>query len=279
MTFIQYEESLEGSRPIEIIRFFLGSETFEYTSAEDDITVASVLYSAEPIKRSKISQSPEDRDRIVSFEVSGDNKFATRFIGIIPGKRARVTVQRLQRPDFPGPEVVTLYDGFVASVKFSNDGYTATIASQSIAAAASRPIPRFTYQGMCNHVLYDDGCKVDDTDSAFRLTGNVLTSVNNTITVSGVDGEADGFYDSGFVEEANGDVRLILEHTGTSLLLLLPFPFSVLGTQVTVLAGCDHTIAICGSKFFTPEVPTSNVINYGGFAFIPTKNIFQTGIS
>lgn len=280
MTFDAFESAQETSQPVEIIRFFLGSDTFEYTSAEDAIVIESITYNPVAIRRSSISQSPEDRESVVSFTVDGSNEFARLFIGVVPGDRARVTIRRVQRSDFPGPEVVTLYEGFVSSVKFSADGYVANIASQSIASATSRPIPRFTYQGLCNHVLYDTGCKVDDTNTAFRITGTVLSVTDSTITVSGADGETDGFWTGGFVEAQGGqDIRLILSHTGTSLQLLLPFPFDVLSESVVVLAGCDHLIGTCDTKFFTPEVVTSNVINYGGFAFIPTKDIFRTGIN
>jgi uncharacterized phage protein (TIGR02218 family) len=279
MTFAQFEESIESSQPIEVFRFFLGAETFEYTPSEDQQVVETVTYDPEPMIRSKISQSPEDRENLVIFTTDGENEFARRYIAVVPGSRARIVVKRVQRPDFPGPEVITLYEGFVVSVKFEEDGHIARIATQPISSATSRSIPRFTYQGLCNHVLYDSGCKVDDTDTTFRLSGTVLTVVDETITVQGADGEVDGFWTQGFVEAQGGaDARLILSHTGTSLQLLLPFPFDLVGETVVVLAGCDHTIATCDTKFFTPEVVTSNVINYGGFFFVPNRNIFENGL-
>ena len=279
MTFVTYEASVESSQPIEIIRFVLGSETFEYTSAEDAVTVDSLEYSPAPIRRGRISQSPDDRDAVVEFTTDGENMFARRYIGVVPGARAHVTVQRVQRADFPAPEVITLYEGYVSSVKFSKDGHIAQIATQPIAAATSRSIPRFTYQELCNNVLYDDACKVDDTDAAYRLTGPVLTVVDNVITVLGADGFVDDYFTGGFVEAQGGaDARLILSHTGTALQLLLPFPFGLVGADVVVLAGCAHTLSVCHNKFSTTEDVTSNIINYGGFGFIPTKDIFATGL-
>lgn len=279
MTFDAFETSVEGSQPIELIQFTLGAETFNYTSSEDIQIVGGITYDPEPIKRGRISQSPEDRNNIVDFTTDGENVFARMFIGVVPGSRAEVTVKRVQRPDFPGPEVVTLFEGFVSSVRFSKNGHIGRISAQSIAAATSRPIPRFTYQGLCNNVLFDDACKVDKTDTAFHSDGNILTIVGTTITVSNADSEVDGFFTGGYVEiDGGADARLILSHTGTSLQLLLPFPGSVVGEAAKVFAGCDHTITICDTKFFTPEDVTSNVINYGGFAFIPTKDIFATGL-
>lgn len=280
MTFDAFESGQEDSQPIEIITITIGAEQFFWTSSEDIVTVGTQDYEPIPIQRGRIVQSPESRESVVDFTVDGENKFAIKYIGVVPGNRAKIKVERVQRPDFPAPEVVTLYEGFVQSVKFSKDGYSAVIASLPIAAALSRAIPRYTYQSLCNHVLYDDLCKVDDTDTTWRLgNAEVLTVSGATITVQGADGEADGYYTGGFVEALGGqDARLILEHTGTSLLLLLPFPFDIVGQVVNVFAGCDHTPDTCDSKFFTTEDLTSNVINYGGFAFVPTRDIFRVGI-
>ena len=43
------------------------------------------------------------------------------------------------------------------------------------------------------------------------------------------------------------------------------------GTEVEVFAGCDHTIATCKTQF-------DIVVNYGGFAFVPTRNPFESGL-
>ena len=51
-----------------------------------------------------------------------------------------------------------------------------------------------------------------------------------------------------------------------------------MGSTVVVLAGCDHSVTTCDTKFNTPEDTQSNVINYGGFPFVPGKNPFETGL-
>tara|TARA_R110000796_G_scaffold9118_3_gene31328 strand:+ start:111 stop:959 length:849 start_codon:yes stop_codon:yes gene_type:complete len=280
MAFDTFESAQETSQPIEIIKIQIGAVAHRWTSSEDEITVNSEVYTPIPIQRGRIVQSPEDREGSVEFTVDGDNTFARQYIAALPGNRALLTVQRIQRADFPGPEAVTLYQGYVDSVKFSKNGYGAIISTRAISAAMSRTIPRYTYQGVCNHILYGAGCNVDEGDAEFLLSSaEVLTVDGADITVQGADGKADGWYTGGYVEALNGeDSRLILSHVGTTLTLMQPFAFSTVGTIVSVLAGCDHTIATCGSKFFTTEDVDSNVINYGGFHFVPTRDIFQNGI-
>jgi uncharacterized phage protein (TIGR02218 family) len=279
MTYNAFETSREGGRPIEVYRFIQGGTSFEYTSAEDELVVNTLTYSPEAISRGKIGQSPSDRKTVLEITVPASNTFALRFKVSTPAARARSTVQRLHRSDFPTPEVVTIFDGYVSSVAFEEDGKVAKIACTPVTAAQSRPVPRFSYQGMCNHVLFDDGCKVDDTDANWRLTATATAVTGSVVTVSGAGAFGADWWVGGFMEVNGGDdSRLILSQSGDDLQLLLPFPGSIVGGNVTILAGCDHLIDTCDTKFNTTEDTLSNVINYGGFAFVPTKNPFETGL-
>jgi len=279
MTYDAFALTRESSRPVELYRFIQGGDTFEYTSAEDELTVATIPYSPETISRGRIAQSPRDRTSTLEIRVPISNQFARRYRSSTPGARASITIQRIQRGDLPTPGVITIYAGFVGSVAFENEMKEAVIACRPIEAASSRPVPRFSYQSLCNHVLYDDACKVDDTDSRFRLTVAVTAQTGSVITVPGAGAFGADWFVGGFVEIDGGDdARLVVAQSGDNLTLLLPFPQSAVGRTVIAFAGCDHTISTCDTKFDTPEDTQSNVINYGGFAFVPTRNPYQTGL-
>ena len=126
---------------------------------------------------------------------------------------------------------------------------------------------------MCNNTLYDDRCQVDDTDSAFRFTGTVGSEAGNVLTIVGLSAKADDFYENGEVSiDGGADRRQILNHTGNNITLRLPFPEDSTGKPCVVLAGCNHILdEDC-------ELVFANTINFGGFAFIGTKNPFETGL-
>lgn len=279
MTYDAFANTIESSRPVEVYRFIQGGQTFEFTSAEDEVTVDAVPYNPATISRGKIGQSPTDRNATLEIRVPITNTFARRYRASTPGSRASIQIKRVQRGDFPGPQSITIYDGFVASVAFENEMKEAVIACRPIEAASSRPVPRFSYQSLCNHVLFDANCKVDDTDSRWRLTVNVSAQSGATITVPGAGAFGADWWVGGFVEIDGGDdARLVLAQSGNDLTLLLPFPQSAVGRQVIAFAGCDHTVTTCDTKFDTPEDTQSNVINYGGWPFVPTRNPYQTGL-
>lgn len=271
MAFDTYESGQENSRPFELYTITIGTTIVRYTSAEDSITESGDTFLPANIQRSKLrGGGPDSRDEAIVLTLPGDNTIVKQFITSVPGVKADVVIERMQRDDV-AEDVITIFEGRITSVAFENNGRVAKVEVKPRVSAQSRPVPRFTYQGLCNHVLYDDACGVDDTSSSYRLSSAAVTSESgNTINVAGADGFADGWFTGGYVEGDN-DYRLILSHVGTLLTLHLPFAESVLSTTVNVFAGCAHTIEICGSKF-------SNVTNFGGFAFVPTKNIFQTGL-
>jgi uncharacterized phage protein (TIGR02218 family) len=272
MAYDTYEDSVEGSQPVEIYRIILGPDSYRYTSAEDDVVIDGNTYIAIPISRNKIGRGQEERKNMLTLTVPGNNEIAIQYISNVPGQRGHVIVQRYQRPDGVTPEVITLYEGLIASVSFENDATVAKIAVQPISQATSREIPRFVYSAQCNHVLYDSGCKILNTNPLYKHSGTITVVSGNTITVPGLSGFAANWFKAGYVEALAGlDSRPIINHSGDVLQLLLPFPFNGVGKSVDVYAGCPHTIATCKSKF-------DNVINFGGFAFVPTKNIFETGL-
>lgn len=274
MTYAQYETSPESGQPIELYQFTIGATTYYWTSAEDEITVSSQVY--EPLaglKRSKIGQGPEERDATLTVTMPAINPFVRPYIAAVPSTRATVKILRLHRADFPGPQVVTIFEGIVKAVNFDQDGgRVAKVAVEPLVGATSRPVPQFTYQGLCNHVVYDDQCQVDETDPNYRATLTVTAVAGNVLTIAGLAGFGNAWFTGGLVEINGGlDARMILDQTGNDVTLHLPFPTSPLGELAVVLAGCAHDITTCKNKF-------DNVINYGGFAFVPSINPFETGL-
>lgn len=269
MTFNLKEISPADGQPTELYEFAIGSEVFNYTSSEDEIVVGAITYTPVEIERTNITLGSETRRDVLSVTMPSSVAPASRYIQIVPGQRGSLTIKRQHRTDTPTPETIVIFKGIVRAVGFTDNGLTAELSVVPITTGLGREVPRFTFQGLCNHVLYDSRCKV--LQSTFQTTATVTVEVGNVFTIPGLSAEVDGFFTGGFVQLGTTDFRLILSHTGDDVTLLLPFPESIVGVSVDVFAGCDHTLATCKTKF-------NNVIEYGGFAFVPLRNVFVSGI-
>lgn len=271
MTFDTIERSREDGNVLELYEFKYGTETTRLTSYNQDIVFGGVTWTAVQISRGQVQNSAEQAVNELKVDLPLDHPIAAQYIGNVPGKVGSVRIFRAHADD-PSEETLLLFDGFVAQAGFDGS-LVATLSCSPSTSVFKRSGPRFNYQSLCNHILYDTRCKI--LELAFLFTGNVSAVTGRDITVDGLlAAEGAGWAISGFVRAPAGttdDARLVLGQSGDTLSLLNNFSEDVLGTSVDVFAGCDHSLAICESKF-------ANVINYGGFPFVPIKNPFGSSI-
>lgn len=273
MTFDAKEISQVSGQPVELFEIIVGADIYRLTNNEDEVTLNSVTYVPERVERTALETGIEDRSQEIQITLPATHPFPQKYVNIIPSDRPTLRIFRYHRTDTPTPQVIQIFDGFIESVAFLEDGEVARLSALPATASAGREIPRFMYQGMCNHILYDTRCKIADS-GVNKFTGSVdAIAADGKLTINGLfdaTPRPNQWAASGHIE-VSGDSRLILDMTGDVITIQLPFRIDVLNEACNVFAGCDHTMATCKAKF-------NNIINYGGFPFVPTKNPFETGI-
>lgn len=132
----------------------------------------------------------------------------------------------------------------------------------------NQPMPRKVLQPGCGWVFGDTGCTIDKT--LYTYNNAVSPSSNkNVITPATAFSQPDGYFTQGVITMTsgrnNGLSAFVQLHAGGNLTLSKPFLFPVAPSDTfKVVAGCDHTMATCNSKF-------GNLINFAGQPFIPNK--------
>lgn len=127
------------------------------------------------------------------------------------------------------------------------------------------PFPYNTFQPACRWSLYGAGCTL--VKASFGVSG--ICYGGNQLLFNSNLGNASAYFDQGVITFTGGPnsgvtrtVRLYL-HASGQILLYLPLPFvPTSGSTFTIYPGCDKKMSTCDSKF-------SNLINFGGFPFIP----------
>ena len=273
MTFAAFETAQETGRPVELYEFLMGGEFFRFTSDQNDYTAAGNTFIRENVSRSQLRVLPGGGQRDgekLEVVLPAENGLVKKFVLVVPGKKPLMTLYRVHRND-PDQQLVTLFKGQVQSVSFTQNGRQATMQIAPLTVANSRPMPRHTYQNLCNHMLYDARCKILETDVTFRKFLPVTAASGSTITATGAGAFGSDFFLAGFVE-FQADFRLIVGQATDVLTLNLPFGVSPVGQTLRFQAGCKHRLVTdCQTKF-------NNVVNFGGFPFVPTKNPFETGL-
>ena len=190
------------------------------------------------------------------------------FLGGVPDQITTLTVYRGHRVD---SDFRVYWKGRITGVSADNDEIT--FETESVFASLKRSGVYARYQRTCRHALYDGGCKVDK--SLFETSVDVSSVSGTLVSVSGFDLNSLGTgYFAGGMLVYNGVYRHIVSHEGSTLILIRDFRLLADAGPVTVSLhpGCDHTRPTCLAKF-------NNVLNFGGFPWMPSKNPFGNDVT
>ena len=181
-------------------------------------------------------------------------------------------IYRYHEDDDPALNWAIVWRGEVSG--FSVSGRKAKIRIPStFENALNSSMPDVFYQNPCNHILYDDRCKVVKATFTQVTDITVISANGLTITVTD-DGFADAVLAAGDLFIPNKkEHRLMLSNVANVLTINFPFFNAEVGDQVQLFAGCDHAYqGHCKTKF-------ANTVNFGGFPYVPSENPFEGTLS
>lgn len=240
---------------IELYEFATTAATYRYTSASEDVSAWGVTFTAVPISRGELVGTDDLNQAKLDITSMRDLPYVTA--AMANREHGTVTVYVWDGDDEAWE---TAWKGRVVSIALS--GAEATIATESILTAARRLGFYGKYQLLCRHVLYGTDCGLDrDT---YDFAGTVDGLSGNDVTVTGLNGEADGYYTCGYARFGALGYGFITAHAGNVITLFAPVVGLAIGESATVYAGCDRLFATCRDKF-------SNAANFGGFPWLPQK--------
>lgn len=272
MTFEAFEDSVEDGNLIELYEFRQGPVVTRFTNFNRTVNFNGSEWTSTQIARENIERAIESGVNDLKIRMPLDNPIASQYIRNIPGRVVDVKIYRAHFTD-PAEEVLVVFEGFINQAEFDGD-LQATLTLSPFTSQFKRNAPRFTYQSLCNNVLYDAQCKI--ARGLFTYTGlaSGIDLTIRTLSINGLSAEGADWAVGGWVAfpaGGNDDQRLIVAQSGDTVTLLSNFAEDVLGFNVDVFAGCAHDIGTCNTKF-------SNVINFGGFPFVPSRNPFGSTI-
>lgn len=259
----ELEFGLYDAAPVELYEFLSGSTAYRYTSSDQPVAFGGHTYESRAIARQELQLNQEASSGSLELSLPRLDPLVALFIGYLPPTTVTLTVWRLQRQDLQG---LVIFAGAVSSAAF--EGSLATLKCVSLENTLARSVPGMCYQSQCNLVLYGTRCGASAT--SFRAIGQVSQISGTLIMVSNCDQPAN-WWQWGWVQNALGERRSIIQSVGTILFLNAPFSALTVGDTVSVYAGCAHTESDCLNKFNRLEA-------FFGFSHMPASNPFTGGV-
>lgn len=267
MAFEDYEVSVEGSRPVELYLFEYQGLVYRYTSDSEDIEISGHTYTQIPgLSRGPIEDTGSVNKSSLQIVAPEDFPIALMFEVYPPSGVVTLEIRRTQRSD--PTDMKTFWLGRVLNATWSVGN--SQLACESLFTRLKQPGLRRIYSKNCPHLLYGEECRADPDLFVDNIVLDGISSDGFTLESIQFGSQPDDYYSGGKMRWDAGDEivsRGITTHSGNFVTLTHPIIGLVAGETIETFPGCDRTKPTCVSKF-------NNVVNYGGFPYIPQKNPF-----
>lgn len=258
------EVSVDSGSPYYLYEFKRGEDVWRFSASEYNIQVGPDTFEPAPISHAAINQTGDIERVTLDITLPLSHPFAVEQRTPNITNVTTITIYRGHYGIATGNEQV-MFKGRVVS--FNISALTFNLVCENIQTSLRRAGLRGKYHRTCRHVLYGSGCKLDlDT---FLTSATIVSISDDEVTVEEVEGKTDvaDFYTGGILK-FDEELYYVVKHTGTTLRLLYPPADITTESEITIAPGCNLARVTCLEKF-------NNVINFGGYPYIPNRNPFQ----
>ena len=259
MAYNDYEISAASGQPVELYDIAMGLTHWRLAAAGEDFEYLGHTYESAPCRRSEIEQTGEIPKDGVELELPRGHAIGVMCVAGVPEEEITLTIYRGHSTFF-----VTYWRGFLTRFKFDDKAIPVCYFEP-----ASSDLPfvggRRRCMRLCGHRMFGYRCGLDK--EAYKIIDTIDTIDGITITATAFGASAYDFGHGGEIVVGSAG-RTIVSHTGVTITINRPFGSAVaVGDALTAYPGCDHTPTMCDDDY-------SNIANYGGQEFLPTKNIY-----
>lgn len=282
LSFLASASSAEKAYRADLYTFTLVDGTiYRLTNADVSLTYGGNTWTADGsvLKRSNIRKTCRMEVDTLNVELSALTSLGGKTIGRMAKEgdfyAGRLKLDHLVGPDLPtalfyGP-ILAYYEGRIAGTQLSNNVVRMAVESD-IAALDRTTLPRFRFDLMCAHAVYDANCTLNK--ASFTDTGTAsgtLTTLQVQTTAAAIIARAADYYNLGVLRFTSGAlsgqrqaVKAFSVSGGVATFTMqLPFTAApVAADAFSVYPGCDRTLNTCVDKF-------NNRANFRGFTHVP----------
>lgn len=270
MSFLDDESSAEDNRPVEFYTISTPTQSWALCSGNRPLTIDNGVYMPIPLARTEVAPASIGKATDLSLSLPVNHEIITRYLQL--GNPPRTLTARIYRMQLRSGEIEQVWNGKVTSISIEDRVAKLRVPS-IIGEALGRSLPQISRGKLCPHILYDTKCQVSRASNIVSTT--VIYVDGRGVRVDLGSGKASPWSIGGeLVHTASGERMTIQDQedfggssTVTKLVMQMPIAGLGVGDAVDIYAGCDHTIAVCNSKF-------ANQRNFGGFPRLNTRGGF-----
>lgn len=248
----------------ELYRFLEGTETYAYTSSNEQEVFGGDTYLPETIGRDETTDSNNSVKATLKIRLPLRAWMAQHILA--SGVDSIIRLELYTKDEDGSIDIV--FRGRLSSPETDNEELSAEF--ENVFSANRQVGARPLFQRTCRHCVFGPRCKVNIDDFKLATVVTAISADGLTLTMTGMDARN---YLAGVVVLPDGTMRYITGYTSTTVTLIrgsdvLNDAFVSGPVDVYIAPGCNQTMSVCGPVF-------NNMPRFGGFPWIPYKNPFD----
>ncbi len=257
-----------GTTDVFLYSFTRGSTTWRYCNYGISLTIGGYLWTGADITHGAVETSIEFLAESLDLQIATDDP-AHPLRYYVDRNATDLTTVAVYSSSVDGmtfDPATTLYSGRISGVSFDIAGkITPTVTS--LFRMSEIQVPTKTYTRSCENTFCDTTCGL--SVATYTTTGTVTAYGSNHIDAVEFGAKAlaqsdPNWFALGKVVIGN-EQRLCTGQSGNRLYLAAPFQLASIGASISAIAGCNKSVATCGTKF-------GNLRHTLQFPYIPNKN-------
>jgi uncharacterized phage protein (TIGR02218 family) len=268
MSYAQYESTPHLGCPVELFDFIVEGEHYRYVSHDEDVTLEGYLWSAAIISRSSFSKGSELARTSIDVSTTLDLPVVTKFVGGMPESQVQLWVYRVHLTD-PDLQKIQIWTGQITTLKRSDRNMTlkGEIPDTDLKSVGLRR----RIQRTCPHPLYGIGCFVNKQNYLAYMTVTEVLAGGKQLGTNIADCS---LYIGGLLSAlvaGHWKYRFVSNGHTNYVFLAHPAPWIAVGTVLAAYPGCNTTTTHCSNRF-------NNLVNFGGFPYLTSSDLYSTRI-
>jgi len=264
MTFESNIVSTQSDALPELYQITSGGYEWCYTSYRRNLTFLGKTYRRGSIERSSFvnSRNPGESRVTLRFPLSDPLQ---EFISAFPPPSTEVNIYKAVYEDLT--QYALIFSGKVRKTSIKDKMISVECSIDDEMAVM---MPTIIYQSYCNWQVFDCDCGLLEEDYRVTAVISSLSDSGRELISSAFSVYAADWFTQGRIQ-FGGDHRFVVDHSGSTVKLQLPFPSSLAaGATVYAFPGCDGSPSTCKTKFDNflricamPYIPSHNPVLWG----------------
>lgn len=259
------ETSTDDGRPFELYWFSYSGREWRYTNSSRPFVWNGATFMPIPITSTAVKSTGDVNKATVTIRCMGDTPIGELYRVQPPSEPVIATIYGRH---IDSDDIVVNWKGRITTCEWV-DVELLELHSESVFTSLMRPGLARTYQVQCPYALYGAACGANAVLKTDKVTVSAVNGVKIlTPTSKEVNWYAGGYLTYNNPNGGNVERRMIRSSLANGEITLAAVALGLsAGMEIEMLAGCDHTLQTCDTKF-------TNSRRYGGMPWIPIKNPF-----